>query len=328
MKRFTHGLLWAVAVLWLVTGADIVLGQDTDAKSPDHVAVVNGTPILKSAFDAEFAAVMERLARSGQMPSAVQDEMLQEQIVDNLINEELLAQESRKKEIAVEPSEVDAELQGIKERFPSEAEFQSALAQGNMSEAQLQDKLRRHLAIRKLIEGEISSDFEPEEGESQKFYDEHPDMFVQPEKVRASHILIQLQPDADEKGTAEAREKIEGIQKQLKDGADFAELAKEHSEGPSSPQGGDLGYFTRGRMVKPFEDAAFGLKPGETSDVVRSDFGFHLIRVTDRQAEQTVPFDDAKDDIDRMLSEQKRREAMKVYVDGLRSQAEIQKNLN
>ncbi len=103
-----------------------------------------------------------------------------------------------------------------------------------------------------------------------------------PVRIRASHILIGLSPTADEKATAAAMEKILDIRRRLENGEDFSALAKKYSEGPSAPKGGDLGYFGRGAMVKPFEDEAFALETGEVGGVVRTRFGLHLIKVTDR----------------------------------------------
>lgn len=282
MKLMFQGFL-AFVVVCLLAGSTTVLAEEAKTKPPENIAVVNGIPITMTTFEVELQAAMERLARSGQPPSGVQGMMLRQQIVESLINEELLFQESRNKEIQISEDQLSTEYQNIKSRFSTETDFNKALEQRGMTDAGLRDKLRRRMAIQKLVENEIPQAFETTEADKQKFYAEHPDMFTRPESVRASHILIKLEPESDEKKTAEAQKKIEDVQKELDAGGNFAELAKTHSEGPSGPNGGDLGYFSRGRMVKPFEDAAFALKKGETSKVVRTDFGLHLIRVTDRK---------------------------------------------
>ena len=103
------------------------------------------------------------------------------------------------------------------------------------------------------------------------------------------------------------------------------ELAKEVSEGPSASRGGDLGYFSRGQMVKPFEDAVFSLKPGETSDIVKTQFGYHLIKCEDIKAETTVPFDDVKGDLRRFLKQQKARKEVTAYLKELKKDAKIER---
>lgn len=324
MKFSTLSLMAALWAACLFTGPMGALAQDEAPKPPDNVAVVNGVAITRNAFESEFKAATERMAATGQQLSGVQSMMMRKQIVESLINEELLVQECQKKDIQVTDDQVNTEIDGIKNRFPSEADFNTALEQRGMSTSDLRDKLKRRIAIQQLIEAEVPKEFDTTDAERQTFYDEHPEMFTRPERVRASHILIQLKPDADETASKAAREKIEEVRKKLDAGEDFAELAKAHSEGPSGPKGGDLGYFSKGRMVKPFEDAAFALKTGETSEVVQTDFGLHLIRVTDHQPEETVAFEDAKEDIGRMLVDQKRRGALETYINGLRGEAKIE----
>jgi peptidyl-prolyl cis-trans isomerase C len=150
-------------------------------------------------------------------------------------------------------------------------------------------------------------------------------MFKQPEQVKASHILIKVTPDADDAQKATARKKIEEIQQKLKNGGDFAALAKEYSEGPSGARGGDLGFFRHGQMVKPFENAAFGLEPGQVSDVVTTRFGYHLIKVTEKKPAKTLAYSEVKDKIGERLKQQKIEKQAGEYIDGLKKDAKIEK---
>ena len=113
------------------------------------------------------------------------------------------------------------------------------------------------------------------------FYEENIDMFKQEKEVKARHILFKLKKDASENETNKVREKALSVLKKAKEGEDFALLAKKYSEGPTAKNGGDLGYFSKGQMVKPFEEAAFNMKKGEISGLVRTSFGFHIIKVED-----------------------------------------------
>jgi peptidyl-prolyl cis-trans isomerase C len=250
--------------------------------------------------------------------------LLRKQVIDSLINEELLVQESNKQGITVSADLINDEIERIKSQFPGEEEFNKALEQRQMTGDDLRKKLERRQAIQQLLEKEVPVGEDPTEADKEKFYTDNPEMFTSPESVRASHILIKLKPDADQEATSEANKKIKDIQDKLDAGEDFAELAKTHSEGPSNVKGGDLGYFTRGKMVKPFEDAAFTLKTGETSPVVQTDFGLHLIRVTDRKSEETVAYKDAEADIARMLVQDDRRNRFEAYMEDLKSKADIQ----
>jgi peptidyl-prolyl cis-trans isomerase C len=132
---------------------------------------------------------------------------------------------------------------------------------------------------------------------------------------------------ATEEKKVEARKKIKEVQEKVKKGEDFAELAKTYSEGPSAPRGGDLGLFGRGQMVKPFEDAAFSLKPNETSDIVETKFGYHLIKVVDKQPAKKIAYADVKDRINKHLKDQKLRTDRQLYFDKLKKDAKIEKFL-
>jgi peptidyl-prolyl cis-trans isomerase D len=135
-----------------------------------------------------------------------------------------------------------------------------------------------------------------------KAYDERAEEYDRPEQVRARHILVRLPDDADAETEAAARETMDAIVKRLGEGADFVDLALEVSEDPGSKdQGGDLGFFPRGRMVPPFEEAAFSLEPGVISEVIRTTHGLHLIRVEEKQAAMVVPFEEVRDEIARDL---------------------------
>jgi peptidyl-prolyl cis-trans isomerase C len=163
--------------------------------------------------------------------------------------------------------------------------------------------------------------------ESKTYYDTHPQSFVQPEQVRASHILIKVDADATEAQKTEARKKITAIQQKLKKGEDFASLAENYSEDTTSKKGGDLGYFGRGQMVEPFEEAAFSLKPNEISDIVETQYGYHLIKVVDKKPEAKLTYAEVKDRLDQYLKQQKLQSAEKLYIDNLRKNAAVEKFL-
>ncbi len=142
--------------------------------------------------------------------------------------------------------------------------------------------------------------------------------------MKASHILIKVSEDATPEAKAKAKARILDIKKKIEAGADFGEMAKKYSEGPSAANSGDLGYFRRGQMVKPFEEAAFALKPGEMSDVVETKFGYHLIKSIDKKEASVVPFDQLKTRITMYLQQDKMRKAVSAFIDSLRAKSTIQ----
>jgi peptidyl-prolyl cis-trans isomerase D len=129
------------------------------------------------------------------------------------------------------------------------------------------------------------------------YYEYHIDKFSQPDRVKARHILFKLDPSATKEEEKRIREKAEKVLEEARQGKDFAALAEEYSEGPTKSKGGDLGYFSRGKMLKAFEDAAFKLKKGEISDLVRTSYGFHIIKVDDIKKAETQTLDEVRDQI-------------------------------
>jgi len=135
-------------------------------------------------------------------------------------------------------------------------------------------------------------------GRVREFYDQHPERYKQPERVRARHLLLRVAPDASEEQVAEVRKRAEAALARIQGGEDFAAVAQELSEDPGSKdKGGDLGFFARGQMVPAFEEVAFALEPGQTSELVKTDFGFHVIRVEEHKAAEERSFDDAAHEI-------------------------------
>ena len=293
----------------------------------ETVAVVNGVVITRAEFDKELSVHLQRVARQGQQLSEEQMKALEKEILEGLIEREVLFQETRKAGIKISDQKVDEQLAGIKKRFPNEEEFQKALASMNLTEAEVKNQIKRGLAIRELIDQNVTSKIVITDAATNDYYKANPQLFKQPEQVKASHILIKVEPSADEAAKTAARKKITGIQQKLKDGGDFAELAKQNSEGPSAARGGDLGYFNRGQMVKPFEDAAFSLKTNEVSDVVETRFGYHLIKVYDKKPEQTLAYEDVKEKIAQKLKQEQVEKAATLYVDNLKKGAKVEKSM-
>jgi peptidyl-prolyl cis-trans isomerase C len=293
--------------------------------SEKNAALVNGVAISMEQYNKELNVQLARVSQQGKQVSDDQMAALKKNILDSLIEREVLYQQSQKVGIQVTDQKVDEQLAGIKKRFPNETEYKNALNKMNLSEDEVKLQIKRGLSIRALIDQQITNKVVITDEESKAYYDKNPQMFKQPEQIKASHILIKVDAKADDAQKAEARKKIEAVQQKLKDGGDFAALAKEYSEGPSSAKGGDLGYFRRGQMVKPFEEAALALKPNEVSDIVETRFGYHLIIVYDNKPEQTLAYADVNDKIkQRMKQEKIEKEAVK-YVDKLKKDATLEK---
>ena len=292
---------------------------------PNKVADVNGTVITRQDLDSEFDSFRQRMMQQGQVLPEAELEGIRKQLLNQLIDRELLYQDSQKKGIKITDSVVDAELSKLKGRFPSEEAFKNAMAASNTTESELLARITEGLAIRELIDTYITPKVSVTEKEVKAFYDENASIFQQPEQVKASHILIKVEADADDAQKSKARKQIEDIQKEVAAGADFGQVAKEKSQGPSSANNGDLGFFGRGQMVKPFETAAFELEVGQVSPIVETQFGYHLIKVTDKKPAAAVPLNEVEEKISEYLKQNKLKEEVDAYLKPLRDSAKIEK---
>lgn len=219
----------------------------------------------------------------------------------------------------------DSEFAEVKSELAAELPPGTSLETYMAETGTTEDEMREQMAVRKMIVAKADAVAKPTDEEIQKFYDENKEGFTQGETVSASHILIKVDPTDDEAAKAAKRARIEDLRKQALEGADFAELAKANSDCPSASAGGDLGSFGRGQMVPEFEDAAFAQPVGSVGDVVETQFGYHLIKVTEHQTAKAIDFNEAKPRISDILYSQKQQDVVKAYVENLREQADVQR---
>ncbi len=297
--------------------------EDKTVSGADEIAAsVNGKVIKRTELEREILNLTHRY--STQMQDSTIPDNIESEALDNLITKELLYEASQKAQIKVEDSEVDKNLQQEISKFPNKEAFDSVLKRENITENELKSAIRYGIAIQTYVEDMYVSKTSVLDEELKTYYNSNPALFKHPEMVKASHILIKLDPQADEAQKIEARKKIEDIAKKLSAGEDFAELAKNYSECPSSAKGGDLGSFRRGQMVQAFEDAAFSMNPGEISPVVETHFGFHIIKVSEKQPEGTFPLEEVKPQIQQVLTREKVQKLLEKDIENLKSKADIE----
>ncbi|MGB2715972.1 MAG: peptidylprolyl isomerase [Vicinamibacterales bacterium] len=286
---------------------------------PDVLARVNGEAVTKTDFD--------RLVRNieignGPIPAERRDQVLRN-LLDQLITYTVMTQEAKAKNVTVTDGEIDERIKQM--RGPaSDADFQKALEARNMSAEQLRTDAKVQLTIEKMMEAQVADVGTATDAEARDFYQKNPEKFKQGDSVRASHILLRIDPNAPEPTKKQARTRIAGLLKRARSGENFAALAKQHSQDGSAQQGGDLGYFEKGEMVPAFSETAFSLKPGQISDVVTTQFGYHILKVTDRKPATTVPFEQVSRQIVEFLSSQKKQDRATQFVDEAKKRARIE----
>jgi peptidyl-prolyl cis-trans isomerase C len=272
----------ALAAAILLLGPGAVPAQDFNL-----AAKVNGEGITRTRLQSSVDATA-RLNYGG-ITQPRQLKRVQREVLEELIAQELLWQEAQREGFVAAPAEVDRALDQLRGNYDSDVSYQLELERNGFTPESYREDMKRRISVRRWAQVTLADELAVTGAEVHDFYTANPDRFVQPELIDARHVLIKLEANAEEAEVTAARQTIEKILAEAKQGANFAELAKEHSQGPTAPRGGALGFLPRGKLVKPFEDAAFSLQPGEISDVVRTRFGFHIIKLEARRAEQVVP---------------------------------------
>lgn len=280
------------------------------APEPDKVvATVNGAEIRAGKVYEVAALNMLNLEAQGQTLSEQEERSLRMSILEMIINDELLAQEAETLGITVDEADVETRLQEVRDQHGTAAAFEAVLAETGVTEEEFRSELSRRLLSQEFLTG-ITNDVKISDEEARSFYEQFPEQFSEGETVEVRQILIRsLRNDPEARRTA-ARERAEEAHRRAVTGEDFAMLAKEYSQAPNAADGGLVSHFPRGVMVPQFEEVAFGLEPGEISDVFETDYGFNVIMMTDRKEPTRIPFAEIKPTL--MVDLAKAKEAMLV----------------
>lgn len=317
-------------IVALVACGTFVQGAEPEVKkeSAPAVPVADAQGVVARVNGVSIGAIELRRAKKvmlrGQSVPQEQQADLDKQALNQLLSAELLYQAAAKMEVKELDKLVEAKLAQGKARFAKEEDFAKAIKDLEMDEKDLREYTRRDLIISKFVESAIVSKIRVTEDDVRAFFTQNPDKFTRSESVKASHILIGVDEKAAPDEKKKAADKAEKLRKELAGGADFAELAKANSTCPSSKQGGDLGFFNKGQMVPAFEKTAFELKPGQISDVVETQFGYHIIKLTEKKAAETVSFKEAQPRIEEFLKGQKVNDAVGEYIAEARKSAKIE----
>ncbi len=294
---------WNIIIPWILFGVTLigfiiyVIVQLNAPKvssgnvGEEAVAIIDDEPITANEV---YEVMLQQVGR---------------QTVDGLIIERLIERAAKTENIEVTEADLNTEIDKVKSNFGSEEEFNQQLESYGLTLEALKAQLTTQVQLDKLIAPKVQISDEI----LQNYYDENKETYTTPEQVQASHILVETKEEANE------------ILELLKGGADFATLAQERSKDPGSgANGGDLGFFGRGQMVPPFEEAAFTLEIGQLSEVVESEFGFHIIKVVDKKPATTASFEEKKEEIKEMLTDQRKNEVAQSYIEELKAGAKIE----
>ncbi|MBS4191994.1 peptidylprolyl isomerase [Bacillus sp. FJAT-49705] len=235
------------------------------------------------------------------------------EMLDKLIMDEIIKQEAKKEKIDISQKEIDKEMEKYAEQFGGEEAFKEILKSNGVEYSQFEKDMEIFLATKKLLEPRIKIT----DDEMKTYFEENKASFAQEEQVQASHILVK-----DEKTANEVIKKINA-------GEDFAKLAKEYStDASNSESGGELGYFGRGDMVEEFSNAAFSLPVGKISDPVKTEYGYHVIKVTDKKEAKEANYEESKEEVKAAIFETKISSEYSTWLDEKHKEYEIKNYLN
>ncbi len=285
------------------------------------LVVVNDEIITQGEIDRIFMPIYAQYSNlySGQELVQKLDEAWKN-VLERLIQDKLLLCEAKRMKIEVDDREVEAKLDEVRQRFPSEKEFERTLAMENIVVNDLERKFRERFMTDRLIETELRKDISVTPNEILLYYEDNKEMFREPEKIKLKTILIRLdERRAEEQAIAFAKEILARIEK----GGDFERLAKEYSEGPYAASGGDMGWVEEGELMGRINDLVFSLDENQVSPILKTNLGFHIFKIDEKKPAREMEFHEAKKRIEQILYNAKTQEKIKNWVDRLKEDAYI-----
>ncbi len=294
---------------------------------PNAVVVrVNGEEITRGEIQEVMDAAMRQAG--GQVPPQQLQQMqaqMYQRIRDDLITKKLMDAAIAAANVVVSEEDLAAAMDDIRSNVPPGQDLETSLAAAGTTLEELTANVKEQLATRQFLESKTEGITEATEAEAREFYDANPDRFKKPESVTASHILITTAETDTEEAKAEKKANLEKIRTDINAGTvTFEDAATANSDCPSKAQGGSLGTFGKGQMVPEFEIAAFTQDIDEVGDVVETQFGYHIIKVSKRDEAGVVSFEESEEQIMAFLTGQKKQEAVTAFIKSLRDSATIE----
>ncbi len=319
----THTRIALVFLATVFAAPVIALAQDAAAPSTEvnpAVLKVNDDTI----YAAEISMVMQNIvAQLGGRDKVEDQQQVVQMATQRVVEQKLLAQEARR--FGIQPNElrIAQMTQAVEQQAGGREALEASLKTRGSSIERLTAMFTEMDLARSFIEKQISPTIKVSDEEVTAFYAENPELFFADEQVHAQHVVFMATLEADAQTVAEARTKAEEARKRALAGEDFAELARELSEGPSAPNGGDLGFFTQAQMEPTFAAAAFALEPGAISPVVRTRFGLHVIKVIEKRPAGKLPFDEVSEQVRSNLVQQKTGATVGKLLESLADKATV-----
>jgi peptidyl-prolyl cis-trans isomerase C/foldase protein PrsA len=310
-----------VASFFRTSAAFLVLGALVGAchknrpppPDPAVIATVNGEPLPFKEFDRELARDLRAPEGDGPPPDAETVDKVRRQLLERMVAERLMLQAARQLNLTVKAEEIDRRLLRIKSDYSGEGYIQ-ALEESQLTQTEYEQKTLMRLTLEKLLSEHVYPRVALTEEEIRQEYDKDPKTYAEPEQVRAAQIVVKTLEDAQK------------VLAQLRAGKRFEEMARKYSLSADAKVGGDLGFFPRGVMPPEFDEVAFQLGVNQLSDVVTTEYGFHIFKVLERRPARKRSFAEVREKVEAVLLARKRRDAEADFRKSLRDNASVHVN--
>jgi peptidyl-prolyl cis-trans isomerase C len=325
MKRMYTTLLLLSTIFLGATGAH---AANLDPANKTVAATVDSTAITIGDVD-EMILTNPQIQPALQQMTADEEKLnkLRHMVLDSLIDRQLMLQAAEKSS-AVSEADAETKLKELIEQNGGEDKLKEFLKARKTDYSTFVTNMKQDILISEYIDKAVGNDVAVSEEDAKAVFEANPEQFSKPAQVHARHILIKSEADASADADAAAKKTITELHKKVTTGkADFAAVAQESSQCPSAAQGGDLGFFAKPQMVPPFADAAFAMKPGEISAPVKTQFGYHIIKVEETSAAEKATFASVRPMIEKQLTAQAKANAAREQIEKLRAASKIEVTL-
>lgn len=310
-----------LSILLLLAIPVFAFAEEAPKESNENiVARVNGAVITKDDLVMETNKIIPQTYYHGKVSPEKRIET-EKKALENLINNELFSQEAKRQGLKADKDAAKNMLNSTKKRYSSEEAFNKALKKQNLTISMFEEKIEKILLVEKILQKEVMVTFTDKD--LSDYYNANKEKFMLPESVKLKYIWIKrdpAEPDFEKKAAAKSDEAMS----ELKAGKDFSEVARKYSADASRVMGGDIGFIHSGRLPEEVEGIAYKLKSGEMSGAIKTDKGYHIIRVEDRRAARLMEFEEIKDKLKKELTESRQEERRNSLIERLKTGAKIE----
>ncbi len=307
----------------MLSFSSVFADEEKMSDASQVVAKVNGTPVTEAELEKALDIYVPPGSFHGKK-AFQKREQYKEQALEQLIETELIYQEAKRRGMTVSKKDIDNMVKDAEKKYKDKKAFEKALKSSGITMPEYRDKLARNELVKRLTKEEVEDKSKYSDKELEDYFNENKPKFLRPEGFRIKHILIKVNPSEPEEQRIEANKKAKDIIERIKAGENFSELAYNYSDDPFRVKGGDFGWVHRGRLEPEVESIMYGLEVGQTSELVETIYGYHIIRLEEKRPAEQLDFQDVKDKLRKDKESNRYKERKEEFINSLRQKAKIE----